>query len=155
MSVDLLEPMNFDAPKIDEVPITIGENKYVLRKGTADIAKRYRAAVLYRASDKSDGKKESLADLPLLLLSMTLHGFVKDKEGNVTDQVGGTLPIDAMKNWPNDLVKKLYDRSLRLSDLTDEFRTLEELKEMRDDLDKRIKAKEVTQGEKDAELGKE
>lgn len=134
--------LRFDTLEPARCPVTLGDEKYVLKEALGEAAKKYKNASA-RSARMSDGKVthvENLADAEYLLISLclfTLNG----------------MPVDLKKImlWPNQVLTALYDRIVEMSPglvqkETEEVLT-KRLKETQAKLDELNRAKALTNGE--------
>ena len=140
-----VESLNFDSLELIEVPVTIGDVKYVLREADEGAAKVYHNARLYGAKlddGKVSGLPEDLAGVPSLVLSRCL--FRLNEEGKpfpnpvpLREFVGYRERNVTHKGWPARIVKPLFKRLKEISELDDD-ETLESLQEQQDEINKKI-----------------
>jgi len=98
--------------KVQEVPVTIGGTKYLLREASEDAACQYRNAAM-RGAKMTDGTVTlgGAADVEPLLVSLCL--FEMDASGAVIRNV----PLVTVKNWPARVVKPLFNKVKEMSSL--------------------------------------
>lgn len=114
-----MKSLVFDSVTLQEVPVTIAGVSYVLRGATGAASCTYRNAMLAATKLNSEGKPTSLegmADTEPLLVSLCLF-----------DSNNVAVPLATILNWPNHILKDLYDAAKEISRL-DEKKTEEELK---------------------------
>jgi hypothetical protein len=94
-----------------EVPVEIGERRYVLREASADAAVQFKNAMMRSAHYSEDGKRVRLeeADTPKLLL-VSLCLYEADADGNLKKGPNG-MPEKEPVGW--DFAKKLRDEIVR------------------------------------------
>ncbi len=122
------EPMNFPDITLQEVPVTVGDKKYVLREASEHVAVQYRDMVL-RAVKFTDGKMSSADGLSAVepkLVSMCLF-----------DEEGKNVPIPTLLKWKPSIVKALHDRAKEISGL-DEKETKEVLEKRKASIEQQL-----------------
>jgi hypothetical protein len=107
------DSLNFDLTS-REIPVTIGEQSYVLREPTAAGSCKWRNALM-KSSHLSDGKvvmsAEGLADAEAVLVSECL--FVVKQDGTV----GNKVHRNVIEGWPARVLKGLFARASELAGL--------------------------------------
>ncbi len=127
---DYLEPMEFDSATLREVPITIGEKKYILREADGDAATAWRNAKSEAITLSSKGKPigaKGIANSDPVLLSRCLF----DCENN-------RIPLKEILSWPDKIQKTLVERLLQISEISASEDTFADLKSQRENLDEQI-----------------
>lgn len=115
------EELNFDLKPV-EVPVKIGEQRYVLREASEEAARQWNNAKLRAARMNADGKTtsiEGLADAEPLLVSLCLC-LIDPKTGEIrTDRNLNpvTVALATVLGWPARVVKPLYEKALAISNL--------------------------------------
>lgn len=132
---DLLAPMEFEE-ELKEVPVKIGDEKFILKEADGLIAVTYRNEVMSRtrALQNANGAikpKDGLAGIEPMLISMVL--FTED---------GSAVAKSRIQGWSNAVQRALFDRAKALGSL-EEKRTLADLKAERKQLDETIKELEA------------
>lgn len=93
-----------------EVPVTLGNVKYILREATGEAAVKYQNAVT-KCSRFTDGEfsgiQGDLADTQPLLVSLCLFEA----------ETGKPVSLAKVKSWPYRVQKDLYTRAKLISDL--------------------------------------
>lgn len=128
----------FDLTPI-EIPVVVGQDKYVLREALEDVASKYYNARVYGTKvddSKVVGLPEDLGGLQALLVSECLFRL-KDDGTPFPNPVGR----DLVNSWPSRIVKPLFVKAKEISELDDND-DLKVLKEQREELNKRIKTLE-------------
>lgn len=142
-----VEGMNFDSLELIEVPVTIGDVKYVLREADEGAAKAYHNARLHGAKvedGKVAGLPIDLAGVPSLVLSRCIFRLNEDGKPfpdpvSLQEIVGYKERNGVVhKGWPARIVKPLFKKLKEISELDDDEGTLKELLEQRRELDERI-----------------
>ena len=115
------EELNFDLKPV-EVPVKIGEQRYVLREASEEAARQWNNAKLRAARMNADGKTTSidgLADAEPLLVSLCLC-MMDPKTGETrTDRNLNPVTVSqaTVLSWPARVVKPLYEKALAISNL--------------------------------------
>ncbi len=125
-----LEPMEFDSATLREVPITIGEKKYILREANGEAATAWRNAKSEAITLSSKGKPigaKGIANSDPAFLSRCLF----DCENN-------RISLAEIQGWPDKIQKTLVERLLQISDLSASEDTVADLKSQRENLDEQI-----------------
>lgn len=149
-----IESMDFESLELIEVPVKIGDVKYVLHEADEGAAKAYQNARM-RGAKLDDGKvswqlTEDLAGIPSMMLSLCL--FRLTEEGKPFSSPVSLREITGYregngivhKGWPARIVKPVFKRLKDISELDDD-ETLESLQEQQEELGNRIaKIKEET-----------
>jgi hypothetical protein len=120
-----LSSLEWDDLEPIQVPVRVGQKRYVLREASEAAAATYRNAGL-RSARMNDGKVvgiEGAADVQALLVSLCLFHFVAGKDGQ---QLPIPVSLEAVRSWPARVVLKLFERAKQISDL-DETETREVL----------------------------
>lgn len=111
-------PLTFDSLAPQEVPVTIGEDRYLLREPTEDAVRNWRNAIA-RTVRVHDGKPAGLDgvwDTDSLLVSYCLW---KVRDDGALDK----LRVEVVRSWPSRIVQRLFAEAKRLGGLD---RTAEE-----------------------------
>lgn len=109
------DAMNFDDPTLREVPVKIGDKRFVLREASGDAACKWRNSIL-KATKLVDGKPASmdgLADGEPYLVSLCLF------ELNADGLELRPVPLHVVRSWPARVQKALFERVKSMSDLDD------------------------------------
>lgn len=133
--------IDFDDLAPIEIPVKYLGKQYILKEPTGDVVARWRNTVL-KCTKLTDGKPsqiDGLADSEPLLVSMCLFERQDSPRGG-TGWVDKQVPVNVVRSWQGQVVKRLFDECKRIGQL-DEIDTIESL-------EKEIKAKQ----EKLAEL---
>ena len=137
------ESFDFDLTLI-EIPVTVGGNKYVLREADEETASMFNNARLKGIPVKDSeavGLPEDLGGLQSLLVTRCL--FPIDSSG---EPLPSCVRRDTVKKWPARVVKPLYIKAKKISELDDK-EDLESLKKQRDDVAEKIKELEEVEEE--------
>lgn len=130
------EELNFADITPIELPVTIGEKKYVLREAdeeTAAIFSNARLKGVQLDDGKVTGLPEDLAGVQSLLVSRCLFPY------NVDGKAANTpVPRDVVKSWPSRIVKPLFEKAKEISELDEGEETLEGLLKQQEDTKKKI-----------------
>jgi len=105
-----LEPIVFASATLNEVPITIGEKKYIMREASGDAATAWRNAKVDAIKLSPSGKPvgaKGIANSDPALLARCLF----DCENN-------RIPLDEIQSWPDKIQKTLVERLLQISELS-------------------------------------
>jgi hypothetical protein len=117
--------MEFTSLARTQVPVTIGERRFILLEGSGDVAIKYRDAVLAKVNSLKDGKVDRLAGLATVesyLLSMVLYDCT-ETEGVLPVLNDGSPDPKALvsqthiRSWPNRIISSLYERAKQISGL--------------------------------------
>lgn len=113
----------WDSLELEEFPVNIAGENYLLVEASAEDAKAWRANNLQslHMREKGTGKNRetlntfnaTLADSELLLVSLCLY-----KVGNNGSRQRVTL--DTLRKWPNKLIEKLFNKAQKMSGLKEE-----------------------------------
>lgn len=118
------EEMVFDDLAPIEVPVKLGDKRYILREASADATAKYRNAVMKGASvDKTTGKilpGEMASAEPIAVASCLLEVFDPNKPPR-------PVLLTTVLGWKGSVVAKLFDRLKAIS--PDLVRTEEDEKE--------------------------
>jgi len=118
-----------------EIPVEIGDKRYILREANGVVACKYRNAIL--ACAKMEGGKaagfEGLADVEVLLVSLCL--FRVQEDGSTTP-----IAIKDVQGWPNRVVKTLFTKAQEISELQEGEDTEESLTKDITAMQKKLKA---------------
>jgi hypothetical protein len=138
-----------------EVPVKIGNKRYILCEAPHAVAKRYRAESLRGAEldmDQTTGKTtmrqfQGLASGESLLLSLCLHELLPNEEG---DQFKKRKPVTQafIESLPDRVTKSLYEKLMEICPSLKETETLENLYKQRDRINEKIKRLEVADPKK-------
>jgi hypothetical protein len=125
------DDLNFASIALVEVPVTLGDKKYVLREASEAAALRFRGSQLQDAK-LVDGKVSAnisrVAESQALLVSLCLF-----------DENGKPVPLATVLDMRARIVKRLFDKAKEISDL-DEREGKEELEKRLADTQAKIKA---------------
>ena len=109
---DLMSPMDFPSIELPEVPVVVSGHKYVIRKASSDVGRKYRS-MSARCVKMTDGEMsgiDGIGDVQPFLLSLCLY--------QVTDDGGrAPVPIGTINCWPDDIVTPLFERARKLGNL--------------------------------------
>lgn len=103
-----------------EIPVTVGGKKYVLREATGDAACRYRNALLKSTKLGPEGKPshiDGMADVEPLLVSLCLYEKTDPER---------LVALHLVRSWPSRIQKALFAKVKEISEL-DERDTAETL----------------------------
>lgn len=120
--------MNFDDIALIEIPVKIGDKKYVLREATGEAAAKYKNAQMACAKFNSEGKPSgvgNMADTELLLVHLCL--FETDPQGQATLI---NVPLPRVRSWPVRITRALFEKAQQISQL--------EMKETKETLTEKI-----------------
>ena len=129
------DPMAFSLDRI-EVPLKLtydGETwDYILLEADGSTGTAYRNAVVEGMTLGENGKPTSIngvGSLPVMLVSKCLRLLKKDAQGNST---GERLPVAENKvaQFPERVVKALFERAKEISELGEEDDTLKKLRDV-------------------------
>lgn len=121
-----------------ELPVIVGDKKYILREASGDAACKYRNNLLKSTKMSPDGKVQSvegLADIEPFLVSLCLF--------EVTEKGDKPVALHTIRSWPNRVQKALFEEAKRISYL-DDIETVESLNKQIDELTKRRDALAVS-----------
>lgn len=106
----MTDEIRFDDIAPVEVPVTLGDQRYVLREASGEAAERYQAAVL-RGARLADGKVVGmdLSGVESLLVSLCL-----------VDHEGKPVPLSQVKSWPARIQKALFEKAMDISGLREQ-----------------------------------
>jgi len=114
------EELIFESLDCIELPVVVGNQKYILREANGDTAVKFQNARLAKHEYNEDGRLVRLkdtADLEPFLVSMCL--FMED----------GVTPVSeaTIRSWPSHISSKLFDTGKKIShiDEVDDLETLE------------------------------
>ncbi len=127
----MIESLNYDLALI-EIPVTIGDKKFILREAMEDAACQYQNALFHGMILGESGKPvkiRNMADTEPLLVSLCLF----DAELNTN------VSLETVKALPSRIVKDLFNKAKEISGI-DEADTRESLRDEQEALNKRIKA---------------
>ncbi len=142
-----VDSLQFDSLELIEIPVTVGSVKYVLREADEGAVKEFRNAQLrgVRLEDgKAVGLPDDMAGGQSLLVSRCLYRLnesdvpfpnpVPEREiTGYTDAQGKRRP-----GWPSRIVKPLFEKVKKISEIHERADTLEELTKQRDELSERL-----------------
>lgn len=126
------EELVFESLDCIEVPVTVGNQKYILREANGDVAVKFQNARLAKHEYNEDGRLVRLkdtADLEPFLVSMCLFKKVENEETPVSETT--------IRGWPSHIQSKLFDTAKKISHI-DETEDLESLEKQLIQLQKRI-----------------
>jgi hypothetical protein len=125
----LTTAMHFDTAEPIEIPVTIGEEAYILREADEAAAAMYKDANLRALQyEQTEDKKVKItgnngtSHTRALLVSRCLFQIVKDKEGKPTDEME-RVPLDDIRGWKPEVVRKIFERIVLISKIKDEEET--------------------------------
>ena len=124
------EELVFESLDCIEIPVIVGNQKYILREANGDTAVKFQNARLAKHEYNEEGRLVRLkdtADLEPFLVSMCL--FKEDDNTPVSE--------DTLRNWPSHISSKLFDTAKKISHI-DETEDLESLEKQLIQLQKRI-----------------
>lgn len=124
-----IQPIEFDLLP-QEVPVTLGKDKYILREAMGDAAVQYTNACIGSQRMDEEGNKRivGIADAEPLLVSLCL--FRLDTQGNVEKDRAGRdkhVELSLVRSWPAKVQRKLYETAKEISCLVDPGDTVESL----------------------------
>lgn len=146
---DFTQEMVFDDLEPIEVLATIGVRRFILREASEGDSVAWRNSQI-RAARMVDGKFVGLGDLvnsEPLLLSRCLRDVATNKN----------VPVEEINKWKSKIVKELFKRLTKISDL-ETMDTVEQLeKRIAEDTEKlkKLKAKEPTPAKKEQSDGQD
>lgn len=111
--------MRFESIELIEIPVELGDKKYVLREATGAVACKYRDALLSNTQMGSDGKASIKINNETEVLLVSLSIFETD---------GRPVSIATVKGWPSRIVKALYTKVKEISELDEKEAPKEEKK---------------------------
>jgi hypothetical protein len=116
---DMTDAMVFESLELIEVPVTIGEDRYVMREASEEVATAYQIAMM-RGMQVVDGKVRGnlggLADAQSLLLSRCILRYGGDDKPHPVDR-------NVIRQWPSRIVKQLFERLTKISEIDEEADT--------------------------------
>lgn len=146
------EPMEFEAITPLEVPVKIGDKKYLLKEAGAGIVAQYNNALMKATKFSSTGKMagiDGIADAEPLLLSLCMFEWRQNPKTDKEEWCPCT--IGQIRTWPNKIVRQLLERVKLISGITEvDEQTPEQIKLKIESLNEKLKEKEEGN-----ELGKE
>lgn len=125
-----VDDLDFSDITTIEMPFNLKGKSYTLREASGSAACQYRNAVMNGMTLGPDGKPvkmEGLADSEPLLVSLC-----------VFDDRQNPIALNKVRSWPNRVVKRLYEKAKKISQLDESPETVDELIKQRDELTKRI-----------------
>lgn len=145
----------FELVSIHGTPVKIGDQYYLVREASCEAARRYRNGVLEGLRFDANGKPTQVTGLaniePQLLSDCLFHakwreGIVPDHEPTADElECVGPVSKSEVLNLPSRIVTPLVDYVKKISGLSEEENeTLDEVKERRNELDKKISELEET-----------
>jgi len=133
-----LTPIDFSTLKWITIPVTVCDQKYILREADEAAAQNFRNARMKGMKINQDGKvvglPENPAGLQKLLVSLCL--FTEGEDGKPDKQVH----INSLDKWPARVIKTLFERAKRISGLEEKEDTVEELEKKLEEAKKREEA---------------
>lgn len=111
------ELLAFDDLTLQEVPVSIGGKRYILREASGEVACRYRNRMLESTEFGGDGKPmkvKGMGDLEPLLVSLCLW------EADDAGKPARPVPESVIRAWPSRVVKRLFAKAKAISDLGEE-----------------------------------
>lgn len=122
---DIPATLDFGDLEPIRIPVRYRGVDYVLKEATNDAIVKYRNAVFKAARVGQDGKIaawEGIADCEPLLVSMCLFKLVdKDGKGQPLNPVQEVVvSLNAVRNFPNEMVTKLYETAKLISKVEDD-----------------------------------
>ena len=127
----MTEELHFDSLELSEIPVTIGDKKYVLVEASEDAACQFRNATM--AGTQMRGRKVTklgtMANAAPGLVSRCL--FEDDGVGRKA------VPVATIYRWPARIIKQLFEWIKKNSDL-EEDETLESLREEQAEIAEKI-----------------
>lgn len=128
--------LHFDLA-VTEIPVELGERKYVLREASEGAACQFRNAIT-KAAKMADGKVvgiENIGDVEPLLVSLCLFEVLPD---GGTKNIG--VPIQVVRGWPARVVKQLFAKAKEISELDEAAETEEAIEQQIARLQERLNA---------------
>lgn len=126
-----LSELCFDSLEPVEVPVAIGQKRYVLREASADAAAKFRSAASRAARFNEEGKLthvEGLGETELVLVANCLC-FPDDANPRTArvnrDGVPFLVGINHIRTWKEAIVKQLFDKAKEISPALEEKETIE------------------------------
>jgi hypothetical protein len=112
----VIDPIVWDEVALIEVPVTIGNTKYVLREADVDVACKYKNALMGAVFARESGTgTTNIADVEPLLVSLCIsYGNNGAKDDHTP------VPLATVRSWKPALVEKLADRVKKISKLNKE-----------------------------------
>lgn len=148
------EPLVFDDITLIEIPVTVGEKKYVLREASEGVATKYRDAQIATTVLGETGKPRTVTGMaetePLLVHWCLFIPVLETGEYVRTSSEGykvkSNVPLGTVKSWKPSIVKALHKKIHEISDLTEDT-SLKDLVKQKAELDKRIQELEEAEEE--------
>lgn len=123
-----MNELNFDDLALIEVPVSIGDKRYLLREASGNVACKYRNALLNCTVLGPEGKPQTvrnMADVEPLLVSLCLFQLLEQPDGTVKERPAQLADV---RGWPNRIVKALFERAKEISELDEEEEEQESVK---------------------------
>lgn len=129
--------MDFADLSLIEIPVTVGDKKYILREASEDSACKYRNAMLRCTKLGPEGKPASvhgIADVEPLLVSMCLFEALPDGSGFKNS----CTRVETVRSWPSRIVKQLFEKTKEISDLDEEDEDKESLEKQKKEVEEKL-----------------
>ncbi|MDB4786220.1 hypothetical protein OAG36_00650 [bacterium] len=105
-------PIDFSDVQVIEIPVTIGDTKYILAEASGESSAKFRNMMLNN-TELLDGKPVKVinyADVEVFLVHLCIRYEENDKQ----------VPIGVVKQWPARVVSKLFTTAKDISELDED-----------------------------------
>jgi len=118
-----------------ELSVVISGKDYILREASGHAAAQYRNSALKSFKMGAEGNPETIIDDGLVMAEPLLVSLCLFQK---TDKGLREVSLETVLGWPNKIIKPLFEKAKEISDLGEGEETLENLKQDKEAIDKKI-----------------
>jgi len=121
------KPLIFSDTEFVEIPVQIGDTKYVLREGSGEVVKKYQSFTIAKARYGSKGtisRLEDMGDSEIYLISLCL--FLQGEGGKA--DLSKPVDMKTIEGFKSTVVATLFDKASEISGLK-QLQTPKQIKE--------------------------